>query len=34
MTEDIKQIGQRLKGLRDVLDIEAQEVPAEDSSRV
>ena len=26
MTEDIKQIGQRLKGLRDVLDIEAQEV--------
>ena len=26
MTEDIKQIGQRLKGLRDVLDIEAQQV--------
>lgn len=28
MTEDIKQIGQRLKGLRDVLDIEASEVAA------
>ena len=28
MTEDIKQIGQRLKGLRDVLDIEANEVAA------
>ncbi len=26
MTEDIKQIGQRLKGLRDVLEIEAREV--------
>lgn len=26
MIEDIKQIGQRLKGLRDVLDIDAQEV--------
>ena len=26
MTEDIKQIGQRLKGLRDVLDIEEQDV--------
>ena len=26
MTEDIKQIGQRLKGLRDVLDIEARQV--------
>ena len=28
MTEDIKQIGQRLKGLRDVLDIKASEVAA------
>lgn len=28
MIEDIKQIGQRLKGLRDVLDIEASEVAA------
>ncbi len=26
MNEDLKQIGQRLKGLRDVLDIDAQEI--------
>ena len=26
MAEDIKQIGQRLKGLREVLDVDAQEV--------
>ena len=28
MNEDLKLIGQRLKGLRDVLDIEAQEIAA------